>query len=403
MGKKKLSMWISYIYTFLVQFRVTRIINVLFVTQILGMRLTEFAILESIYSASQFATEVPSGYLGDKVGKKITVILGLALTVISQFVLCTCMVLSKNSIFIVLSAAFVLDGVAHALLSGADDALIFENLRNDDLSDIYDKIRGECQLVGAITLGAATAIGGFLYAIQPGLPYICQAVVSSAAIIPILLCHEAKKTNSEDSNGFKQILKSLSGIKANSILIYMVIFTCLSMSTINTVFGIMPSYTESIGFSSSKNGILFMLLSFIGGAVASRAYKLNNKSNLQLTLIVIFMLNAGAILVNFIDYKLLVFMGLALLYVVIDVIDPIAMRVFQLEIEDNVRSTFLSLVSFLISAGSMVLYPILAYIVEKFGMPHMLLIIAMTLTAILLFICIISKKGENKNEISEID
>ena len=96
MGKKKLSMWISYIYTFLVQFRVTRIINVLFVTQILGMRLTEFAILESIYSASQFATEVPSGYLGDKVGKKITVILGLALTVISQFVLCTCMVLSKN-------------------------------------------------------------------------------------------------------------------------------------------------------------------------------------------------------------------------------------------------------------------------------------------------------------------
>ena len=45
MGKKKLSMWISYIYTFLVQFRVTRIINVLFVTQILGMRLTEFAIL----------------------------------------------------------------------------------------------------------------------------------------------------------------------------------------------------------------------------------------------------------------------------------------------------------------------------------------------------------------------
>ena len=214
---------------------------------------------------------------------------------------------------------------------------------------------------------------------------------------------EVKDEFIEEKQTTKQILKSLSGIKANSILIYMVIFTCLSMSTINTVFGIMPSYTESIGFSSSKNGILFMLLSFIGGAVASRAYKLNNKSNLQLTLIVIFMLNAGAILVNFIDYKLLVFMGLALLYVVIDVIDPIAMRVFQLEIEDNVRSTFLSLVSFLISAGSMVLYPILAYIVEKFGMPHMLLIIAMTLTAILLFICIISKKGENKNEISEID
>lgn len=398
-----MSLWISYIYTFLVQFRVTRIVNILFITQILGMRLTEFAILESIYAASQFAMEVPSGYLGDKVGKKITVVLGLVFSSISQLVLFVCGACSDDSIFIIIAMAFVLDGVAHALLSGADDALIFENLRSDALSDIYDKIRGECQLVGAITLGVATAIGGFLYAIHPCLPYICQAAASTIAIIPILLCHEDRQLFSNERSALKQTLNSLYEVRTNSILVYMVIFTCLSMSTINTIFGIMPSYTESIGFSSSQNGILFMLLSFIGGFVASKAYKLSQKSNLQLTIIVAIMLNTGAILINFVDYKLIVFVGLSFLYVVIDVIDPIAMKVFQMEIEDNVRATFLSLVSFLISAGSMILYPILAFGVENIGMSHMLLIIAIVLTFVLLFICAASKKRKTENEVSEVN
>ena len=401
MVKKNLSIMLSYLYTLLIQFRVTRIINVLFITTILGMRLTEFALLESIYAASQFLMEVPSGIMADKIGKKITVCAGLLASAISQVGICLCFWIQGNKLWLLL-AAFVLDGIAHALLSGADDALIFENIRNDHMEDSYDKIRGECQLVGAITLGIATAIGGFLFEINPVVPYFCQATAAGLGIIPILMCHEEKSNLVHGGKEKKSSIDVLIGVKNNRFLIYMVIFTCISMSAINTIFGIMPAYTDSIGFSSSQNGILFMAISFIGGIVASQAYRLNNKTNMQLAVLVVFMLNIGAILTNVVSLKMIVFIGLSLLYVVIDVIDPIAMKVFQMEIADEIRSTFLSMVSFLISAVSMVLYPVLAYLVEMVGMSHTLIYMAVILSIVLIAISLIERKKASENAISEL-
>lgn len=62
----------------------------------------------------------------------------------------------------------------------------------------------------------------------------------------------------------------------------MMCLVCLTFGVINTVFGIMPDYISEIGFSNTQTGTVFMLLSFIGGIVATQAYRISNKRYGQL-------------------------------------------------------------------------------------------------------------------------
>lgn len=59
----------------------------------------------------------------------------------------------KNSIFPLLAVSFALEGVGNALLSGADEALFYEGIREDGDEQLYGKIRGNRQLIGSIVLG----------------------------------------------------------------------------------------------------------------------------------------------------------------------------------------------------------------------------------------------------------
>ena len=56
------------------------------------------------------------------------------------------------------------------------------------------------------------------------------------------------------------------------------LFVSFIFAIINTIFGIMPSYLDKLGFSSSENGMLFMIVSFVGGIVAVQSYRLSKLS-----------------------------------------------------------------------------------------------------------------------------
>lgn len=59
-----------YWYTVFTQLRFTRIINIIFVVQFLKFNLVQFGLLQSVFLLSQFASELPSGVLGDLFEKK---------------------------------------------------------------------------------------------------------------------------------------------------------------------------------------------------------------------------------------------------------------------------------------------------------------------------------------------
>ena len=375
----KISTLKYYIYTLFVQMRLIRIVNILYLIQVVGISLLQYTLLQSIFSISQFLMEIPSGILGDSFKKKTITIVGVLLLIISPLIICSNFFMNSNISFYILGIAFVIEGIGRAFISGADDALFFEKIRDDGYADDYDKIRGKCQLISSISVGVATLLGTCLYSFNARLPYIGQSLALLCTIPIILSINENKVINphtskDEKPNSLKNMVLSISTIKNSPQILFMAFFIIVTFAIINTVFGIIPNYMSEIGFTSVENGTVFMILSLIGGLVATQSYRFSNWSHGKLILLTSSMM-AGSLLFVVFNNKVLTCIGFVLLYIIIDVLDPIAMKAFNIWVKDNIRATFLSLISFAISAMTMLLYPITGIIVQTYGMFVLLSII----------------------------
>lgn len=381
-----------YTYIILLQMRFTRIIAILFLINYLNISLIQFTMLQSIFSMSQFIMEVPSGLLSDYVGNKVINVIGILLSALAQLIVLT-LLFKTNLSYITLILAYVIEGIARAFISGSDEALFYKNFRENNLDNEYDKIIGKGRLVSAIAVGMATFLGGVMYSIDPKIPYVGQAIFSILAAVVILSVKEIndhKKTFLEEDKciGFGKYNKMISDFLAvckNFEVAFMVLFICFIFAIINTIFGIMPKYVDQLGFSSSESGILFMLLSFTGGIVAVKSHCLSKLSFEKLTIIPCVMMIIGLIFSVSSNNKLLIFIGLTLFYTIIDVLEPMAMKAFNSYVGDNIRATFLSMVAFITTANTMVLYPMSGYIVSNIGM-KLLLIYTVIITLLFLSI-----------------
>lgn len=250
---KKISSELKYyLYIIFTNLRFTRIVNVIFIVQFLGLSLVQFAFFQSIFLFSQLVSEVPYGILGDSFSKKKIVLLGLVLLSITPLLTLSSILLMKDYVIL---GAFVLEGVGNALLSGADDALFFESLRSEGKEESYGKIRGKLQLISALTLGIATFIGGGLYSITRYLPYFIQSFTLIGSMIIIISIPDNQKHAIEDLNQngvpkFKELFSVFHRLLKSTKILFMIAFTTVIVSAINAVFALLPDYFSKIGFST---------------------------------------------------------------------------------------------------------------------------------------------------------
>ena len=126
-----------------------------------------------------------------------------------------------------------------------------------------------------------------------------------------------------------------------------------------------------------------MIYSLLGGLVATQAYHLAKIKIKSLSLLIVFLLVFSlALQIQSNSYIFLI--GAGILYNIIDILDPIVMQMLNLWVKDEARATYISGLSFSISLMSMLLNPILGFLIQNIGMVYMLLLI--TLVTILMII-----------------
>ncbi|AVK62869.1 MFS transporter [Lactobacillus sp. CBA3606] len=385
-----------YLYAIFTQLRFTRIVNVIFLVQFLKFSLVQFAFLQSLFLFSQFAAELPSGILGDLFKKRRIVVMGLMILTISPLLLVSIVWLTKTVGFILLVISFIVEGIGNAFLSGADDALFFEAIRDEGKADKYGEIRGKMQLFTAIATGIATFLGGVLYEIGLFLPYLMQSMMLVCGLIVILTVQATadlskQQPSTESSNRISSILAIFKAMLKSANICFMFVFATLIVAMVNAVFSLLPAYVSKLGFSSAANGIIFMIFSFIGGIVATQAYRLSKIGFKRLILIISVILVIGGVFqVQTNNYFFLI--GIGLLYITVDILDPIVMAMLNLWVKDEARATFISGLSFAISLVTMIVSPIIGFIIQKFGTVHMLVIIStVTIIAVVLAYYLILK------------
>lgn len=157
-----------------------------------GLKFSEVMLLESILLIGILLFEIPTGVIADKIGRKWSLVSGALLGLIAWIP----WFLADG--FALFAVSFFLSGIAIAFQSGCDQALIFDDLKNEGRAEEMQKVIGK--YFGSITLavGLASLIGGYLatsqnldafYAL-----YKLNVAMQSAGLLVLLSVRESRST-----------------------------------------------------------------------------------------------------------------------------------------------------------------------------------------------------------------
>ncbi|WP_435334959.1 MFS transporter [Haloarchaeobius sp. TZWWS8] len=145
-----------------------------------GLTFTQITALEATYNLVTVLGEVPTGYVGDRVGRRNSLLLGTGL------ITATLVGLGFAQSFPTFLALYAVWSLGYAFRSGTEDAWLYDTLTADLSSDDFARVRGRGESVALLTGVVAAVVGGYLGGVDLRLPFWVAAVVTALGI-PVLL------------------------------------------------------------------------------------------------------------------------------------------------------------------------------------------------------------------------
>lgn len=172
-----------------------------------GYGLGFIALMQAVFSVVLLLTELPLGYVADRLGRRWALLAGSLFRVagVAGYV-----VAAGPVQYLSLK---VLTGISWALASGTEDAWLYRVLTAHDDPDAYVTVasRGRTALLLVSAVGAIA--GGILYTIAPTIPFLLTAGLSLLSV-PLLL--SIPGTEGADESTSKDTVPDPSYIEADS-------------------------------------------------------------------------------------------------------------------------------------------------------------------------------------------
>jgi MFS family permease len=145
-----------------------------------GLTLLDIFLLQAIFAIAIAILEIPTGYIGDQLGRKKTLLL-------------SCCIVAGGWIFYSFSTTFwqfitaeIILGLGLSFFSGTDTSLVYESLSACQETESFTKIQGRQMGLGHIAEAVSALSGGFLAALLP-IP-VLMIFTSCAIGIGIISC-----------------------------------------------------------------------------------------------------------------------------------------------------------------------------------------------------------------------
>ena len=129
----------------------------------LGLSVTQYTILNLAWALAIVFTDVPAGALADRVGRK-PLIVAATLCMIGEMLLL--LLAPQNgglTLFLFCLANRVLSGIAEGLASGADEALVFDSLAEQNRSSDWPLVLDQVMRWQGVGMVIAMLVGGAVY------------------------------------------------------------------------------------------------------------------------------------------------------------------------------------------------------------------------------------------------
>ena len=182
-GRFRRNIPVFYAFNFAAGFFIWLPIWILYLLETRELSLTQVALMEGVFWIAVIVTEVPTGAIADRFGRRISLALGgFGFTIAS-------IVFALADTFSILLVSYLLMATALTLFTGSGPALVFDTLRHLRRTRDFERILGRSEAVMAFSLLAATLLGGplaFLLGYQ-GVILVGAGTMSLGGLIALAL------------------------------------------------------------------------------------------------------------------------------------------------------------------------------------------------------------------------
>lgn len=247
-------------FNFCADFRVYNAIAVIYFAQVSG----SYALGIGVFSVAKLSSaifELPTGVFSDYLGRKLTLALGQLASVLSIATY------ALGSSFTTLAAGAVLEGIAFALFSGNNDALIFETLRQDGREAQFPEYQG--RLSGmyqwALAASALVAIAALNWLSYRVLFWLSVAPQFAALVLSLNLVEPRRHETGARGSVLAHLREALSGFVRDPKLRLLALASALGFALGETKFLFAPAFYATLWHGPAL--AVARLISHVGGAL----------------------------------------------------------------------------------------------------------------------------------------
>lgn len=159
-----------------------------------GVSYSGVGLLDAVFSLTVLVAETPTGYLGDRIGRRRALVLGTLGSSVGSVAFAFAGSLPGFLL------AYVTLAVARTFTSGSDSAWLYDTLRARTDESQFAEIRGRGKSLGLIVSAVAAVAGGLLGSVNLAWPWIVSGVLTAAGV-PVVLSFPTPDSDGMDTDG----------------------------------------------------------------------------------------------------------------------------------------------------------------------------------------------------------
>ena len=355
------NVWKSYLFGFLHSFQLWWPIWVIYLTDYRHFSLTQVSGLEALFWVVIVLSEVPTGAIADRFGRKLSLMLAAACTTTAV------LVFGVAADYWVVLVSYVAWGFGLTFQSGADAAIVYESLKAVGREHEYQRVAGlgwgiwSFGVLAGLLLGAPLAAATNL-----AVPILVSAAIAFAGLLVAATFKEPDLPEEEERLEYRRLIGESARTAWRSPAVRsMLILSAVLMAAPITAGVFAQPFLSQHDVPVSLFGVVQAPARVAGLLGAIVAYRICAAFGFRPTLVGSFLLLAGSyVLLGGWD-SVYAFAGIAVVTLILSVLMPLVADYLNQRIPNNQRATILSFRQLMTSIGIAALQPGLGVIADQ--------------------------------------
>lgn len=328
-----------------------------------GLNFTQIFTLGAVNSFFVVLFEVPTGAVADKYSRKLSIIIGCIMWIISLGIY---IYAQSFAIFILAEIIF---SIGMTFKSGAETAILFDSLKLEGREKEFQTIVGRARSYLLYASAVGSLLAGFVYSYNIYLPFIISIGFIFISLLVAISFKEPKlhefKVHSEIK--YNQIIKNSAGlILNNKKVLNVVLFSTVTFIFMRMAYPFYQPHMQATGIDVKYFGVIFFAFNIVAGFSAKRIDFFIEKTKPYSMLTVGGLVAISYLLLGLFPV-LISFTFIFLQQITRGLGNPVFSKYINKNIPSNYRATIISFNSLIGNVGVIILQPIFGYLIDKYS------------------------------------